>query len=167
MSVRPVHLLGDSLLRRASAVVSDFGEPLDDLLRDLRDTLRHLRAEKGLGRAIAAPQIGRLQRVVFVDLPGRSFSMVNPEITQRSEETFRVWDSCFCFDLAFFVQVERYREVEVGYQDESGVQRSELFRDDLSELVQHEIDHLHGILATDRMPDRGNILMRTEWEKMT
>ena len=166
MAVRTVLLLGDPRLRESSTEVSDFGEPTTGVVDDLRDTLRYLRRKTGLGRAIAAPQIGRFEKILFVDLPQMSFSMVNPEITMRSDETFQVWDSCFCFDLAFFIQVTRHRELDVSFCDEWGQPRREHFSGDMSELIQHEIDHLDGILATDRMSDTRKIMMRSEWEKM-
>ena len=136
-----------------------------ELLTDMHDTLEHLRARTGLGRALAAPQIDALSMAVAVQLPDRSFSMLNPVIARRSPETFAVWDSCFCFDLAFFVEVERHRRIEVRYTTPDGDQVTEELAGDFSELVQHEIDHLHGILAVDRIIGRDRIMMRAEYER--
>ena len=77
--------------------------------------------------------------------------MINPKIQETSAETFCVWDSCFCFKLAFFVKVERFRKIRVEYQDIIGVQKVLTAEDELAELFQHEIDHLDGILFIERM----------------
>ena len=76
-----------------------------------------------------------------------------------------MWDSCYSFDVAFFVKIKRHKKIKVEYQDEHGRFISEEFVDDLSELFQHEIDHLDGILATDYLKDNKNIILRDEWEK--
>ena len=76
-----------------------------------------------------------------------------------------VWDSCFSFDVAFFVKIKRFKSIKVKYQNEIGESMEEMFSDDLSELLQHEIDHLHGVLATDYLDNNKDIVLRTEWEK--
>ena len=77
-----------------------------------------------------------------------------------------LWDSCFSFNVDFFVKVKRHRWITVKYTDESRKQNLRKFKDDLSELFQHEIDHLYGIMATDKMVDEKSIIMRSEWEKL-
>jgi peptide deformylase len=91
--------------------------------------------------------------------------MINPRIVKKSPDTFEVWDSCFSADLAFFGKTLRHRAISVEYTNESGEQIRENFTDDMSELFQHEIDHLEGILFTDRIIDN-QIIMRSEWEKL-
>lgn len=91
--------------------------------------------------------------------------MINPQIQETSTETFCVWDSCFCFKLDFFVEVERFRKIRVKYQDINGVQQVINAENELVELFQHEIDHLHGIFAVDRITSGRNIIMREEWNK--
>ena len=138
-----------------------------DLVQDLADTLAHWRQTTGYGRAIAAPQIGVGQRVTFLQLPGAEpWPMINPEIIERSQEKIVVWDACLSF-LSIFMQVERHRQIRVRYQDLQGlwheVQAGE--ERDLSELLQHEIDHLDGILAVDRITDIKSLCTREEFEK--
>ncbi len=165
MAVQTILLIGNGTLRRQSADVDFSADPVADHIGDLFDTLHHFQKEKGLGRAIAAPQIGVLKRIVCMDAGGRRIVMVNPRITAKSAETFDVWDSCFSADAAFFGMTRRHRTITVEYRDETGRAVTEEFRDDLSELFQHEIDHLDGILFTDRII--GNrIIMRSEWEKL-
>ncbi len=166
MAIKDVLLIGNPKLRQESSEVIDFKFELKEIIQDLKDTLIHLQETKKIGRGLAAPQIGHKKKVILFQLPEKSFVMVNPKIVSKSEETFQVWDSCFCFDVAFFVQVERNESIKVEYQDENGNIKIEEFAGDLSELVQHEIDHLHGILATDHLKDVTKIMMRDEWEKM-
>ncbi len=138
-----------------------------DLVRDLADTLAHWRSATGYGRAIAAPQLGVLRRVIFLRLPGEDpWPLINPEIIERSEEKIIVWDACLSF-LSIFMQVERHREITVQYCDLAGVAHVVRAGDDrnLSELLQHEIDHLDGILAIDRVVDVKTICTREEFEK--
>lgn len=168
MSVRPILQLGDPILREAASAVADTGSrEIQDLIRDLADTLAHWRSETGYGRGIAAPQIGVLQRVIFLKLPGvEPWPLINPEIIDRSEEKIVVWDACLSF-LAIFMQVERHREITVRYQNPRGETLMFSAGDErnLSELLQHEIDHLDGILAIDRVVDVKTICTREEFEK--
>jgi len=165
MTIKDVLLLGNPKLRKISSSVINFNKNLRGDLNDLKDTLTHLQNTKRIGRAIAAPQIGLMKKIIFFQLPEKSFFMINPKITCRSKEMFDVWDSCFSFDVAFFIEILRHKEIKVEYQDENGNTMSKDFSDDLSELVQHEVDHLNGILATDHIKDIKKIIMRNEWEK--
>ena len=168
MAVRTVLQLGDPGLREVAARVSDPASvEIRALVQDLGDTLAHWRAATGYGRGIAAPQIAAVRRVIFLQLPGAEpWPLVNPEITWRSEDKIVVWDACLSF-LSIFMQVERHREIVVRYQDLHGewneVRASE--ERDLSELLQHEIDHLNGILAIDRVTDMRTMCTREEFEK--
>jgi peptide deformylase len=168
MSVRPILQLGDPLLREKSSRVDDPPSPeIHDLIHDLSDTLAHWRVKTGYGRGIAAPQLGVLLRVIFLKLPGvEPWPLINPEIIERSQEKITVWDACLSF-LSIFMQVERYRQITVRYQTLDGATLEFEAGDDrnLSELLQHEIDHLDGILAIDRVADLKTICTREEFEK--
>ena len=168
MPIRPILQLGDPKLREACARVENPTAPeIAGLIQDLADTLAHWRAETGYGRGIAAPQLGVSQRVIFLQLPGeKPWPLINPQIIERSSEKIIVWDACLSF-LSIFMQVERHREITVRYQDVRGrfqEVRAAAARD-LSELLQHEIDHLDGILAIDRVTDLKTICTREEFEK--
>lgn len=168
MPIRPVLQLGDPLLRqKASKVADPRARKIHDLVRDLADTLAHWRSATGYGRGIAAPQLGVLQRVIFLKLPeGEPWPLINPEIIERSKEKIVVWDACLSF-LSIFMQVERHRQVTIRCQNLSGETLEFEAGDDrnLSELLQHEIDHLDGILAIDRVVDVKTICTREEFEK--
>jgi peptide deformylase len=168
MPIQTVLQLGDPRLREiAKRVVDPSSAEIRVLVEDLADTLAYWKNTTGYGRAIAAPQIGSSLRVIFLQLPGAEpWPFVNPQITERSEEKIVVWDACLSF-LSIFMQVERHREITVKYQDlrgewreiEAGEERN------LSELLQHEIDHLEGILAVDRIMDIRSMCTREEFEK--
>jgi peptide deformylase len=168
MAIRTVLQLGDPGLREIAKRVDDPAAPMiRALAEDLADTLAYWKKTTGYGRAIAAPQIGSALRVIFLQLPdAEPWPFVNPEITERSEEKIVVWDACLSF-LSIFMQVERHREIAVRYQDLRGewhqIQADE--ERNLSELLQHEIDHLDGILAVDRITDIRTMCTREEFEK--
>jgi len=166
--VRNVLQLGDPGLRAVSRPVRDPGSmEIRALVRDLADTLAHWRAGTGYGRGIAAPQIGARERVIFLQLPGAEpWPLVNPEMIWRSERKIVVWDACLSF-LSIFMQVERHREILVRYQDLEGEWKELRAGEerDLSELLQHEMDHLDGILAVDRITDIRTMCTREEFEK--
>jgi peptide deformylase len=149
MAARRIRELGDPILRKPSAVLSDPAGAAATL-RDLRDTLEAFRREHGFGRAISAVQIGVL---------------VNPVREWLSAEKFALWDDCFSFpDL--MVRVERSQSLRLSYADEHGTRKVLAAEGPLSELVQHEMDHLDGILAVDRALDRDSFATRAEWRRM-
>lgn len=162
MAIRKILLLGNPALREKSDKVHDLSNE-SKVLVDLKDTLTHLQSEYGMGRGIAAPQIGYRKQVLFLQMTDRSFYLVNPKIISRSSETFEVWDSCFSMKVKFFVKIPRNKSVTVEYFDEKNVNHIEEFRDGLSELLQHEIDHLDGILCSDHIKDPKDIVMYEEW----
>jgi peptide deformylase len=105
--------------------------------------------------------------VIFLQLPGAEpWPFVNPEIIERRREKIVVWDACLSF-LSIFMQVERHRAITVRYQDADAEWHEVQASDDqtLSELLQHDIDHLDGILAVDRIPDVKTLCTREEFEK--
>jgi peptide deformylase len=175
MAVRNILRLGNPKLREKCARVEKPGAAeIAELIQDLRDTLADSREKTGYGRGIAAPQLGALKRVVFIKLPvtgtthrefEKGIAMINPEIVNQSEDRIEVWDACLSF-LCIFMKVERYKKVRVRYQDvrgewcemKAGAER------DLSELLQHEIDHLDGILCIDRVKDVKTIVTKEEFE---
>ncbi len=167
MPLRPILQLGNPILRKKSRAVANPSAPeIAALIQDLADTLAHWRATTGYGRGIAAPQLGILKRVIFLQLPGQKpWPFINPEIIERSKEKITVWDACLSF-LSIFMQVERHREITVSYQDTEGTHHELRAGDDrnLSELLQHEIDHLDGILAVDRITDIKTLCTRDEFE---
>jgi peptide deformylase len=164
MVIRDTVLLGDPRLREVSEIVV-FDKRLSQILEDLKDTLTEHQRIYGMGRGLAAPQIGYNKRVVYVQTPVFTGYLINPDIVWRSKEEFELWDSCFSMEAKFFVKINRRKSIKVKYIDEFNEFHNETFRDDMSELLQHEIDHLDGIICSDHLLDPKNIVMRQEWEK--
>jgi peptide deformylase len=164
MAVREILRLGNPVLRIDCSPVTSFESGrLADIVADLRDTLEHFRESNGFGRGIAAPQIGVAERIIYIDA-GRPVAMANPVIIRRSRKQMILWDDCFSFpDL--LVRVRRNLSVRVRYQDCEGRKQELEAEGALSELLQHEIDHVRGILAVDRAIDSKHIVYRTELER--
>ncbi len=163
MAVREILLLGNPLLREPAREVLAFAAAeTRSTIDDLGETLADFRLRHGFGRAIAAPQIGRRERIIFVNMADGSFGpapLINPRLLRASEELIELWDDCFSFpDL--LVRVRRHLEIEVEYQDPHGSRQTLIARQDLAELLQHEMDHLDGILATDRAIDSRSLALR-------
>ncbi len=146
----PILLAADPRLRRRSDEVTSVDAALLAEASALIATLRDFRMRSGFGRAISAVQVGVLKRLVAMDLGSGPFLLVNPEIIWRSDETFLVWDDCLSIPDAL-VRVRRHRSVSLTHRDHRfRPQRWNDLPPDLSELIQHEIDHLDGVLMTDR-----------------
>lgn len=155
--------MGDPLLRAVSAAVGTAREA-EAVFEDLRDTLHEFQRTRGFGRGISAVQIGEPKRLIYIELDGRAYQVRNPEYEYQSAEKFELWDDCFSFP-ELMVRLERCERVRVRYEDEEGVTRVVEASDAFSELLQHEIDHLDGVLAIDRALDRNSFATREEWRR--
>lgn len=163
MPARRILQLGDPLLRSVSVPATD-PSATQPVFRDMRDTLHEFRRTHGFGRGISAVQIGEPTRLIYIEFAGAVYRLINPELESRSEQTFRLWDDCFSFpDL--LVWLERAQSVVVQYQDELGASRKIEAAGPLSELLQHELDHLDGVLAIDRALDSNSLCTREEFER--
>lgn len=163
MSARRILQLGDPLLRTVSAPVNE-PSAAQLIFQDLRDTLHEFRRTHGFGRGISAVQIGEAKRLIYIEFEGAAYAIRNPEYEMRSEANFRLWDDCFSFP-GLLVFLERSQTVRIRYEDENSNMQHLNASGPLSELLQHEIDHLDGILATDRALDRNSFCTREEYER--
>jgi peptide deformylase len=167
MATKKILLLGNPGLWKTSGTVKIVGSTeTRQIIRDLEDTLADFKEKYGFGRGIAAPQIGVLKRIIFIDFPKEKISrlIINPQIVWQSAEKIKLWDDCFSFP-GLLVKVERAREIKVEYLSIDGENCSVTAKGELSELLQHEIDHLDGILAVERAIDGKSFALRNEWEK--
>jgi len=163
MPSRRILQLGDPLLRAVSTPVSDAAAAAP-IFRDLRDTLHEFRRTHGFGRGISAVQIGEPTRLIYIEMAGEEYRLMNPELASRSEATFRLWDDCFSFP-GLLVYLERARSVVVRYLDEHSAPKSIQASGAFSELLQHELDHLDGVLAIDRALDSNSFCTREEYDR--
>ena len=163
MSVRRILQLGDPLLRAVSAPVPT-PEDAAGIFEDLRATLHEFRRTHGFGRGISAVQIGEPKRLIYIELEGRAYRLRNPVFEFQSEAKFRLWDDCFSFpDLLAYV--ERSVHVRIRYDGEDGTAKRLEAEGAFSELLQHEMDHLDGVLAIDRAIGRNGLSTRGEYER--
>ncbi len=148
--VRKILLLGNEELYQKSVPV-ERDEDISDIIRDLHDTLIDFRNTYHAGRAIAAPQIGVKKRILYmyIDKPA---IFINPILEFPDEEMMEVLDDCMSFPN-LYVKVQRHKRCTIKYYDENWNDCEMSLEDDLSELLQHEYDHLDGILATMRAID--------------
>ena len=158
MAIRRIRQLGDPVLREVSRCVVTLGSTLDDL----RDTLHEFQRTHGFGRGISAVQIGVAERLIYIEFEGRALCLMNPVYEFQSAETFRLWDDCFSFPN-LLVYLERAATVRIRYHDEHGAEQTLIAAGALSELLQHEMDHLDGVLAVDRALDGNSLATREEW----
>lgn len=167
LSARAVLLLGDPKLRIVSTSVADLCDPeIRNEIDELHQRLAIFRKEHGFGRAISAPQIGITKRFIAMNLNGELHTIINPEITWKSQDEFTMWDDCMSFP-SLLVRLRRHKSISIQFIDKEGNSRTwtELPLD-VSELLQHEIDHLDGVLAVDRAIDRDAIVEREAFESM-
>ena len=115
------------------------------------DTILEFRKKYGVGRAIAAPQIV-LQKIIICLNIDKPVALANPELSDLSEELFELWDDCMSFPN-LLVNVRRHKSLTLTFYDLKREKQVWLLQDDLAELIQHEYDHLDGILATQRAID--------------
>src|SRR6516225_8197558 len=152
--MRDILQLGDPGLRQISKPVADILNPaFVSSQQRLQGILAAFRRSNGWGRAISAPQIGVPQRFIALDLGVGPKLLINPEIVWTSTDTVTMWDDCMSFST-LLVRLRRYRSISVHFKYERGASQDWSRLDpSSSELLQHEIDHLDGILAIDRAID--------------
>ncbi len=120
-------------------------------LHGMSELVVAFRKKHGWGRAIAAPQVGIFKRVVVLHID-RPVFMLNPELSALSPDTFTLWDDCMSFP-GLWVRVKRHRKCTLQFRDVNWEGQVWQLGDSLSELLQHECDHLDGVLATMRTVD--------------
>jgi peptide deformylase len=161
MAVRDILLLGNPRLYEISEAVRQ-GElhVLRNVVTDLHDTLMDFRKVHGAGRAIAAPQIGVMKRLIYMHCD-EPVVFINPVLQGMSMEMIDVWDDCLSFpDLV--VKVKRHKSCTILFTDMDWNSQELVLADDLSELLQHEYDHLEGILAVSRAIDGRSFAFKSQ-----
>ena len=156
---REILLLGDPRLYEiAEEVKKEELESLKPVFTDMFDCIKAIRRDYGFGRAIAAPQIGVRKRLICI-LTDRPYVIINPSLEFLGDEKMEVMDDCMSFP-GLLVRVQRYRHCILRYRDESWQEQMMRMDDDMAELIQHEYDHLDGILATMRAVDDRSFVMK-------
>jgi peptide deformylase len=147
MAISDILLLGNPKLYEKSVLVKkDELYQFQPQINLMFETVLDFRKKYGAGRAIAAPQIGLQKRIICFNID-KPIAMINPELTDLSEELFEVWDDCMSFPN-LLVKVKRHKKLTLTFFDLNWEKQTWKLEDDLAELIQHEYDHLDGILAT-------------------
>ena len=158
MSLLDIHVLGDPILRETTAPVAAVTDELRRLIDDMFETMY---AAKGIG--LAAPQVGRRERIAVVDVDDSPLVVVNPVIT-LSEGKIKGEEGCLSIP-EIYGDVERAGRVIVSALDREGkpfeIEGTEL----LARCLQHEIDHLHGRLFLDYLSVLKRRSAMSKWEK--
>ena len=156
---REILLLGDPRLYEiAEEVKKEELESLKPVFTDMFDCIKAIRRDYGFGRAIAAPQIGVGKRLICI-LTDRPYVIINPALEFLGDDTMELMDDCMSFPN-LLVRVRRYRHCILRYRDENWLEQRMRMDDEMAELIQHEYDHLDGILATMRAIDNKSFVMR-------
>lgn len=160
MAVRPVLKMGEPLLRQVAAPVRRFDADLGALIADMNDTMRSLN-----GAGLAAPQIGVSLRVVifevtvnprYPDVPPIPYTvLVNPELTPLDDRQEEGWEGCLSVP-GLRGLVPRFRNLRYRGFDLEGAPIDRTVEGFHARVVQHEVDHLDGILYPERMRDLRN-----------
>lgn len=161
MPVKEILLLGNPKLHEICAEVEKKElEQMKLVAEDLHDTLMDFRRKYGVGRAVAAPQIGIMKRLIYLYIT-EPVVYINPVLEFMGKDTMELWDDCMSFpDL--LVRVKRYPTCRVTYRDLAWKEHSLEYQDDMSELLQHECDHLDGILAVSRAIDGKSFCLQSQ-----
>lgn len=145
-------LLGDPRLYEiCTPIVPEEKHLVADWASDLHNVMQEVRAKYGFGRAIAAPQLGIMKRLIYMNID-KPVVFINPELINLSDNLFELWDDCMSFPN-LLVKVKRHQSLTIKYLDENWQPQEWAMEDSLSELLQHEYDHLNGVLCTMRAID--------------
>lgn len=152
MALDRILQLGNPLLYETCAPVEQAEiKNLAPQIEELHGLVVSYRAIYGAGRAIAAPQIGLLKRIICYNHTQQQ-TIINPVLSELSDEMIELWDDCMSFPT-LQVRVKRHQSCVMTFRDEQWIEHTWILQDDLSELMQHEYDHLNGVLATMRAID--------------
>jgi len=157
VSILDIRVLGDPVLRKETEIVENVNDDIRKLINDMFETMY---AAEGIG--LAAPQVGRTERITVMDVEGAKFALVNPEIIDR-QGTIRGEEGCLSIPDVFG-EVERSNTVTVRAQNELGEEIEIIGNELLARCLQHEIDHLHGKLFLDYLSVLKRRAALAKWE---
>lgn len=145
-----IHYLGDRALRQPAKRIAK----VDDSVRQLaREMLQTMYSSQGIG--LAAPQVAINKQLIVIDCDPENAAnpplvLINPKITRYSRELCKGEEGCLSIP-GVFLDVIRPAAIEVSYKDESGRPQKVQFKDLLARVIQHEMDHLNGVMFVDRV----------------
>jgi len=157
MQVKEIVPFGDPVLRKVAKPVTEINAKIIRLLDDMKATL--MDSEYGAG--LAAPQIGMLRRVIVMNIDDTYYELINPEIVETSGEQVG-YEGCLSLPRYIGI-VKRYNEVKITTMNRDGETVELKASGFLARCIQHEIDHLNGVLFIDHVQD--NYLVHEDTDK--
>lgn len=173
---KQIHTYGDPVLRKKARPVATVDDGVRALVRDMIETMRE---ERGVG--LAAEQVGEDVSVCVIEVPPEldrdekglfynpgatmPMALINPKIVTASRETETAEEGCLSFP-GLYAPIERPVEVTVEYLDAQGKSRAQTFRKFVARAIQHEMDHLNGVLLVDRMSALKKISLRGQIRRL-
>jgi peptide deformylase len=159
VSILDIRVLGDPVLRKPTKRVIQVTDELRKLIADMFETMY---AAEGIG--LAAPQVGRGERLAVVDVEGKKFTLINPEIVSTNGSPEKAEEGCLSIP-DIYGDVERPAEVTIRATDENGNQYEATGNALLGRCFQHEIDHLDGKLFIDYLSPLKRKAAMSKWER--
>ena len=159
MSILDIRVLGDPVLRKPTKRVTKITDELKQLIADMFETMY---AAEGIG--LAAPQVGRTERLAVVDVDGARFTLINPEVLSSDGADEKAEEGCLSIP-DIYGDVERPGTVTIRATDEHGAEFEATGKDLLGRCFQHEIDHLDGKLFIDYLSPLRRKAAMAKWEK--
>ncbi|NUN48291.1 MAG: peptide deformylase [Candidatus Brocadiae bacterium] len=165
MSILKVAMLGNPVLRRKASAVKDAGHP--DVQRLVDDMLETMKEYNGVG--LAGPQVHMPVRVIVVEaVKGAPWTtataLINPGFEPLSQQKGDDWEGCLSI-ANMRGQVPRFRQIRVSSLDRKGKALTFEATEFLARVIQHEVDHLEGVLFLDRMKDFATLTHMEEWQR--
>jgi peptide deformylase len=173
-----IRKFGDPVLRETAnpVPVHDIASPkIQVLITDMKKTL----LQKNLGIGLAAPQVGKRMALAVIAIrpsehrpSAKPFDLViiNPEITEMHGRKKQLWEGCISSGSMgkadLFAQVPRYKDIKLRYLDQNGKDHHKKFSGIQAHVIQHEVDHLNGILFVDRVKNTKSYMTYSEYMKM-
>ncbi|ACK70493.1 peptide deformylase [Gloeothece citriformis PCC 7424] len=157
-----IHYLGDRVLRQPAKRIAKVDESVRQLAKEMLQTMY---SSNGIG--LAAPQVAVNKQLLVIDCEPDNpanppLILINPQITQSSQELCQFEEGCLSIP-GVYLDVVRPKVIEVSYKDESGRPKKLKATDLLARVIQHEMDHLNGIMFVDRVGN--NLALTTELKK--
>jgi len=172
--VRKILPAKDPFLRQVAKPVAIIDKKILEVIKDLKDTLAVQKDPEGVG--LAAPQIGKNLRIFYLSYKGRSEVFINPEILYKApekliseEENEKIMEGCLSLPY-YYGSLLRSPEVKLKYTNESGLEKIRKISGFPAQIVQHEVDHLNGVLFVDKLLEQKKKLFKIsndeDWEEV-
>jgi len=159
VSILDIRVLGDPVLRKPTKHVTEITDELRQLIADMFETMY---AAECIG--LAAPQVGRTERLAVVDVDGQKFTLINPEVIERTDDIEKGEEGCLSIP-DIYGDVDRPFTVTIRATNENGEQYEATASELLGRCFQHEIDHLDGKLFLDYLSPLKRKSAMAKWEK--